>query len=149
MPAKPTGGGPRLTFIPSKGALHGPEVVDLGLDLDHEKDPSPWVTGQDVDPASGSIPSDLHLGGGQPAGPLQASDDLIRAMNVGRIALSLAIAKEWAICVDHEFGPHRLGQPGERRHADVSHTTALDRRDECLRSVPPSGGNLSKAPDLR
>ena len=42
-------------------ALHGPKVIEPGLDLDQEDRASPWVEGRQIDPAAGATVGDLHF----------------------------------------------------------------------------------------
>ena len=61
--------------------------MQLGLDLDHQHAAQSRVPGEDVDPASRTVASDLDLRRDPPAGPLEASRDVAGALRVDAVPL--------------------------------------------------------------
>jgi hypothetical protein len=80
----------RRSFIPTELSFDGSQIVESGLDLDHEQGASLRVEGEQVDPAMRTPLDDLDFSRGQPPGGAQPAIDVNRALSMDEIALAIA-----------------------------------------------------------
>jgi hypothetical protein len=130
MPPEPARGAERLTSIPIDGALDCPDVVDLGLHLNHEKGSRTLMERQDVDPSARSIAPNLDFSFHQPAPtdePARSVSGAARMDLVDRRARYLRLLRP-----DPVAHAERDEQSVDHRDAQVDEDTALDPRDSRL-----------------
>jgi hypothetical protein len=82
------------SFVPREGPLDPTEIMDLGLDLDHEHGPRGEVKCQDVDPARPVPAIDLDLGLDDPTQLSKSGRDIRNAAGMDAVALACSIREE-------------------------------------------------------
>jgi len=84
----------RFAYVPVKLTLDRPEVIQPGLHLDDDEDPTARIEREQVDPAPRPPADDRHLSMGEPAGPMEATVDVAGAARMDEIALAQRVDQD-------------------------------------------------------
>jgi hypothetical protein len=139
LPTNGPCGVPTRAHVPTDAPEDPPEVVDLGLDLDHQQRAVRCPVRQHVDPPAEPTLADLHLRSNLPAALLELSRYVAAAPSVDQVVLLSATCQSDRVRVDRHPDPEQIQGGTRQSDVQVGLPPCLETLDGGLIRTKPAG----------